>query len=148
MKNLNNTAFSLLEILLSTVIFVITIGGIFATLNAVRGPVTSKEYALSSAVFGKQVFETLRNQVSNGSSANFYTVCPASAPYCTTFDLALGKHQVTLPSSGLNWPTLLSSNNSTLNYTVSCADGSATCGAPNSYVARRVDLKICSDATC
>ena len=142
MKNLNNTAFSLLEILLASVIFIITVGGVFATLNAVRGPVTSKEYALSSAVFGKQVFETLRNQVSNGSSANFYTVCPASAPYCTTFDLALGKHQVTLPSSGLSWPSSLSANNSTLNYTVSCADGSATCAVSTSYVGRRVDLTI------
>ena len=120
-------------------------------MNAVRAPVANKESALTAAVFGKQVLETLRSQVNEQASLNFYTVCPTSAPYCTTFDLALGRHQVTLPSSGLNWPPSLSLNNSTLNYTVSCADSSTTCAtfsASNSYVARGVNLKICSDSTC
>ena len=144
MKNLNNTAFSLLEILLASVIFIITVGGVFATLNAVRGPVTSKEYALSAAVFGKQVFEILRKQVNNSSSANFYTVCPTASPYCTTFDLALGVHSITPLPAGLSWPSphFNTLNSNTLTYTVSCANGSSTCAASNSYVARRVDLTI------
>lgn len=140
MKNLNNTAFSLLEVLLSAIIFVISIGGIFATLNAVRSPVTGKTYALSAAVFGKQVLETLRNQVNNQASANFYLVCSGS---CTTFDLELGVHSLTPLPSGLSWPStyLNTANSNTLTYTVSCADtGSiSACGA---YVARRVDLNI------
>ena len=140
MKNLNNTAFSLLEILLSAVIFVISIGGIFATLNAVRTPVASKEYALSAAVFGKQVLEALRNNVNNQSSANFYLVCSGS---CTTFDLELGVHSITPLPSGLSWPSanLNTANSNTLAYTVSCSNtGSiSTCG---DFVARRVDLNI------
>ena len=140
MKNLNNTAFSLLEILLSSVIFVISIGGIFATLNAVRTPVSSKEYGLSSAVFGKQVLETLRKQVSQQASTNFYLVCSGS---CTTFDLELGVHSITPLPSGLSWPSahLNTANSNTLTYTVSCANtGSiSACGA---YTARRVDLNI------
>ena len=140
MKNLNNTAFSLLEILLASVIFVITIGGIFATLNAVRTPVASKNSALTAAVFGKQVLETLRNQVNNQAASNFYSVCSGS---CTTFDLELGVHAVTLPTSGISWPTaaISTANSNTLNYTVSCANpySISVCGP---YVARRVDLNI------
>ena len=140
MKNLNNTAFSLLEILLSAVIFVIAVGGIFATLNAVRTPVSGKEYSLSAVVFGKQVLEILRKQVSQQSSINFYLVCSGS---CTTFDLELGVHSITPLPSGLSWPSahLNTANSNTLTYTVSCANtGSiSACGA---YTARRVDLNI------
>jgi hypothetical protein len=154
MKNLNNTAFSLLEILLSSVIFVIAIGGIFATLNAVRAPVSSKEYGLSSAVFGKQVLEILRKQVNNSSSANFYTDANCSGGICTDFSLAVGAHYVTTSAptwpSGLSWPTALQSANTVacnvttalcLQYTVTCADGSAS-PCTNNFIAHKVVLTI------
>jgi len=145
---LNNTAFSLMEILLSAIIFIIAIGGIFATLNAVRTPVVNKEGSLSAAVFGKQVLESLRFQVSDLPSANFYTTCSGT---CTDFSLALGTHQVpsaNLPA-GLSWPQVLVTKDSinypngnppVLNYTVKCADGSGSCSANDTP--RRVDLNI------
>jgi Tfp pilus assembly protein PilV len=147
-KNLNNTAFSLLEILLASIIFIITIGGIFATLNAVRVPVADKESALTAAVFGKQVLEALRSQVSDQASANFYVTCSGT---CADFSLALGTHQIsvaTLSSVNLTWPQVLvtgengnhpNGNPPVLNYNVSCADGSS---CTNTEVAHKVNLNI------
>ena len=139
-KNLNNTAFSLMEILLSSIIFVISIAGVFATLNAVRAPVANKESALTAAVFSKQVLEALRSSVNEQSSANFYVNCGST---CTDFSLALGTHnvsQATLSGVGLSWPTsaLSAANGNVLTYTVSCADG--TCATPE--VAHKVVLNI------
>jgi Tfp pilus assembly protein PilV len=156
MRNLNNTAFSLLEILLAAVIFIVSVGGIFATLNAVRTPVANKENALAAAVFGKQVLEALRSQV---NAATYYAPCGAVNPdnSCGSFSLFLGSHEIstaTLNSNGLNWPTLPSGQSlgaaqqtlNVLSYTVSCADGSGSYGSSspctNADIARRVDLNI------
>ena len=140
MKNLNKTAFSLLEILLASIIFIISIGGIFATLNAVRAPVANKESALASAVFGKQVLETLRAQV---NAATYYNGCSVGTSPCPDFSLSLGAHLVTSLPVGLAWPStaLSSANSSGLSYTVSCASTGSTsiCGGD---IARRVDLNI------
>jgi len=163
MKNLNNTAFSLLEVLLAAVIFIISIGGIFATLNAVRTPVAHKEGSLSVAVFGKQVLEALRSQVSDQPSANYYSdsFCSgsSSSTICTDFSLAVGTHYVQTNGnnwpSGLSWPTALVTANTVpcyvtqalcLVYIVTCADGTySNCSSlASSYpnMARRVDLNI------
>lgn len=157
MKNLNNTAFSLLEVLLASIIFIIAIGGIFATLNAVRTPVTAKTNALTAAVFGKQVLEALRSDVSDAATANFYTDsnCSGAPIVCTDFSLAEGNHYVTsanLPS-GLTWPTVLQTANTVpckvtsalcLQYTVTCADGSTSpcTGGIYSSIAHKVVLNI------
>ncbi|MDE2008955.1 MAG: type II secretion system protein [Candidatus Omnitrophica bacterium] len=152
-KNLNEQAFSLLEVLLAAVIFVVSIAGIFATLNTTRTPANDKENALAAAVFGKQVLENLRSSVSANSAANFYATC---SPVCTGLSLELGTHEVnnaTLTASGLKWPPAISASNSCpdigvtpcLSYVVSCGDGTATCGtitAVDAGVARRVDLNI------
>ena len=138
MKNLNNTGVTLLEILLASIIFVISVAGIFATLSAVRSPVGNKENALAAALFGKQVLETLRTEV-NAGTATYYGICAGN---CATVDLKLGNHSVTLPASGLSWPTAdLSANNATLKYTVFCADGSAA-ALCHADVAREVVLSI------
>ena len=146
-KNSNNTAFSLLEILLSAIIFIISVGGIFATLGAVRAPVANKESALTAAIFSKQVLEALRSQVSEQAGLNFYTNCGGG---CTDFSLALGTHNVTkatLSVVGLSWPPVLNStpypdgNPPVLSYVVSCADGSAP-PCTNPEVAHKVVLNI------
>ncbi len=146
MKNLNKTGVTLLEILLASVIFVVSIAGIFATLNAVRTPVTTKENALMAAVFGKQVLDTLRSVV-NAGGTTYYGICAGN---CATFDLQLGPHQVvaaTLAAYGITWPSadLINANKiggvTTLSYTVSCADGSVPASC-NADVARRLDLNI------
>lgn len=135
-KNLNNSAFTLLEILLSSIIFVVTVAGLFATLSAVRAPVTTKENALSAAVFGKQVLETLRAQVNAGT---FYTACSSTGSNgdCKDFSLSVGTHQMSLPA-GLSWPSadVNSANANLLTYTVTCP---APCTADS---ARRVDLAV------
>ncbi|MDE2027984.1 MAG: hypothetical protein KGK03_08140 [Candidatus Omnitrophica bacterium] len=154
-KSLDNAAFSLLEILLSAVIFVVSIAGIFATLNAVRMPVYNKENALTATVFGKQALEALRSKVNASSSANYYsdTNCDGTTGICTDFSLALGTHEVTsLAGTGLSWPAAISGSNSCsgtspcLYYVVSCADGSGTYGGTaacsSSDIARKVDLTI------
>jgi Tfp pilus assembly protein PilV len=153
MKNLNNSAFTLLEILLSAVIFVVSVAGIFATLSAVRAPVANKESGLSAAVFGKQVLEALRSQVSAKYDATNtympYYSCNSQNP-CPDFSLSIGTHQVTsatLALAGLTWPTAVASKNTLcdpagcLVYTVTCADGSAS-PCTNSDIAHKVDLSI------
>ena len=136
-KRLNNTAFSLLEILLAAVIFVISVAGVFATLSAVRGPVTNKENALTASIFGKQILDALYSQVTASTvNVNYYGIC---SPTCTTFNLYLGSHQVPVTDSSwptsLSWPTALQgaaggntcagtvATGSCLSYTVTCADG-------------------------
>jgi type II secretory pathway pseudopilin PulG len=130
-KNLNSGAFSLLEVLLASIIFIITIGGLFATLNAVRAPVSEKENALAAAIYGKQVLDALRSQVNTVS----YFTCSSGAGTvgspCTDFSLYLGNHQVSpidpkLTSANVNMPSVLTGLNHTLNYTVYCADGSGS----------------------
>ncbi len=154
MKNLNNTAFSLLEILFASIIFVVSVAGVFATLNAVRTPVANKESALTATVFGKQVLETLRAQVTDpqGSLALYYNCSVGSSP-CPDFSLSVGTHQVnntTLISNGLVWPTEPSGVNlgskqspvNDLNYTVFCADGIPADCTTNTDTAHKVDLSI------
>jgi Tfp pilus assembly protein PilV len=139
MKNLNKTGVTLLEILLASIIFVISVAGIFATLSAVRSPVGNKENALAAALFGKQVLETLRTEV-NAGTATYYGICAGAG--CGVLNLTLGNHSVTLPASGLSWPTTdLSTNNATLKYSVYCADGSAA-ALCHADVAREVVLSI------
>jgi len=136
------SAFTLLEVLLASVVFIVSIAGVFSTLTYVRAPVVSKENALSAAVFGKQVLESLRSQVDNTS---YYNSC-ATNP-CQSFDLTLGVHNVPMPAGGLTWPSSLTNCNTTLNYTVSCSDSTAdfsncaSAGA-NPNMGRRVDLNI------
>ncbi len=154
MKNLNNTAFSLLEVLLSSVIFVIAVAGIFATFNAVRTPATNTESALTAAAFGKQVLETLRIQVNQQASANFYSCASVNGNgTCGDFALSVGVHQIsvaTLATVGLSWPSTALSNQNLVGgvpvvaYTVSCADGTPShcTDASTSFVAHRVDLTI------
>ena len=147
---MNNKAFTLIEVLVSAIIFVVTIGGLFVTLNAVRTPVASKENGLAAAVFGKQVLETLRGQVN--ASTYYNTPCTLGTP-CTDFSLGLGPHnidQATLALAGLTWPAALSpptdtqnGNPPVLSYTVSCADGTGYAAPCNpSTVAHQVTLNI------
>lgn len=136
----------MLEVLLASLIFVISIAGIFGTLTYVRKPVANRQGALAAAVFGKQVLEALRAQVSMASAANYYS-CSVVSSSCPDFGLSLGLHSVsiaTLAANGLTWPPALTANNingnpAVLNYTVICADGS---GCANTDIGRRVDLNI------
>ena len=166
-KNLNNMAFSLLEVLLAAFIFVVTIGTVFITLDALRRPVVDKESALGAVVFGKQVLESLRSLVNAGtlySSATYLCQGSGQSITCPDLSLALGTHQYSLVaqppcvSGTLCWPssTLAAANScpsvatGCLSYTVSCADGGIPSGdtPPNCLnvlgddIARRVDLTI------
>ena len=155
LENLNNAAFTLIEILLASIIFLISVAGLFATLTAVRAPVINKESALSAAVFGKQVLGAL---YSNVDASTYYTNICASP--CSSFDLSVGIHQVpqaTLLGAGITWPLNLKSSNTAcdvspnacLVYTVTCSDGNPPIGAdcknannPTISIARQVDLNI------
>jgi len=157
-KKLNKTAFTLLEVLLAAIIFIISIGGLFATLNAVRSPVTQKENALSAAITGQQVLNYLRSQVNAQTYYNGCSLPLDASNNCPALDLSTGPHLVPsgiLTGVGISWPNNLSILNATgLNYTVLCADGSsgaaATCNpAPNGNganldQARQVTLNITS----
>ena len=170
-KKLKNSAFTLIEVLLSAVIFIVTIAGLFVTLGSVRAPVASKQTALTAAVFEKQVLEALRSQVSLSAGAN-YNACAAGTGNvlnpCQDFSLSLGTHQVsaaTLANYNISWPTLpatLQTNNTIvcagvantlcLQYVVSCADGSGNPGTntacTNVDIPHQVNLKVCLDAVC
>ncbi len=139
LRKLNSSGFSLLEILLASIIFIISVAGVFVTLTAVRKPVIDKENSLTAAVFGRQVLEALRSSV---NATNYYDPCAANPS--TDFTLCVGPHVTPLPS-GLIWPLNFSTYNTAINYTVSCADGTLTgCVPPggNPDMARRVDLTI------
>jgi prepilin-type N-terminal cleavage/methylation domain-containing protein len=168
LKYLRNNGFSLLEILLASIIFVISIAGVYATLNAVRTPVANKENALAAAVFGKQVLEALRSSV-NASNSTYYNICTTT---CANFDLSLGTHQVPMPwptncgqanqpachncgqanqpACQLTMPSNIRASNGggtgTFSYIVTCADGSGNpatnTACTTADVARRVDLNI------
>ena len=161
---LNRSAFTLLEVLLASIIFVITIAGVFTTLNTMRTPVADKENSLQAAIFGRQVLEALRSQVDSSSSANYYScsngIAGTTVSPCPDFALSLGVHQVnyvTLSNTaGINWPlspaSFITANancpvdvvHGCLNYTVSCGDGSGTTApcAGGDDIARKVDLTI------
>ncbi len=137
MKDFNTTGVTLMEILLAAIIFIITVGGIFATLNAVRTPVTQKENALTAAVFGKQVLDTLR---ANVKPSTFDANC---TPPCAGFNLKVGLHQVTMPAGGLNWPSAdLASANNYLSYTVTCGDDGTTYPCTPANEAHKVVLNV------
>jgi type II secretory pathway pseudopilin PulG len=156
----NDMAFSLLEVLLASIIFIISIGGIFVTLNAVRKPVADKETALAAAVFGKQVLEAIRSSVNAGSYYSPDATCLGSGNNitCTDFTLALGTHNVSSLPSGLNCPpgfaavnTCTSVPSGCLVYKVTCGDGSTPTNTnppdcnplgTNNDIARQVNLSI------
>lgn len=146
-----NSAFTLLEVLLAAIIFVITISGVFETLSVMRTPVVNQESSLEATVFGKQVLEALRSKVDASSNAYFYQCSNAGANPCPDFGLSIGQHSVNeatlLNQGGLSWPT--DNNNALknanmvngvaiLNYTVTCADNSNPCNDS----ARQVTLNI------
>lgn len=114
LTNLNKRAFTLLEILLASIIFIISIGGIYATLSAVRKPVVQKERALTAAILGKQLLESLRSQV---DARNIQGPIGAGV---WTGNLAIGSHTLP-PQSDLQGVQY------NMAYTVICADGTATC---------------------
>ena len=141
-----------MEIILAAIIFIISVGGVFATLNAVRSPVITKESALVAAVFGKQVLEALRSQVNDpqGALATYYNCSVAVAP-CPDFSLSQGDHLVSvakLNAAGISWPSVALSNQNLvggvpmLSYTVTCADGVAAHCITNTDVAHMVTLNI------
>jgi len=166
--NLNNTAFSLLEILLASIIFIISITGVFMTLTAVRKPVADKESALVASVFGKQVLEALRSSVNAGTfygnctdnghwiaAANGATIRNANGSACGDFSLYLGWHQVsqaTLSSAGLTWPTSLTTGAPPPNDiagcdTTACLVYKITCGDGNNPVVTNGSPLDCGTAT-
>lgn len=107
---LKNAAFTLLEVLLAAIIFIISVGGVFATLNYVRQPVLEKERALTAAIMGKQFLESLRSQISAANLVNGVW----------QGNFALGTSSFTEnDQQGTQY---------NISYTVSCADGTTTCG--------------------
>ncbi|MBF0503742.1 MAG: type II secretion system protein [Candidatus Omnitrophica bacterium] len=129
-NKINKSAFTLLEILLSAIIFVISVAGIFATLNAVRQPVVQKQRSLTAAILGQQLLESLRTQVD------------ASQLTSGTWPLALGLHNTaaTFPP-GIPVSQIIQGVTYTFSYTVTCADGSAN-GCNTADTPRKVSLTV------
>jgi len=155
-KILNHNAVSLIEVLLSAVIFVIAVAGIFYTMTSVRYPVTNGETSLSAAIFGKQILESLNSQEGAGANAYYVQSCtsPNADASCGDFSLYMGLHEVSSSTlstvTGLSWPTTLTSSNTCgaispcLSYNVTCGDGnnSTPPNCSSASVAKRVDLNI------
>jgi Tfp pilus assembly protein PilV len=139
-KNLNNTAFSLIEILMAAIIFVVTVAGVFATLSAVRAPIATKEQELATVLFEKQALEDLRFQVTSEGRgyfyfcqsffATFYYGNPLNDFYygCEGFNLDPGPHTVPL----VLLPGDLQTSVNNLPPAVLTANSSAPCGTDNS----------------
>ena len=58
-----NRGFTIVEIIISSLIFSITAVGIFATLAAVRKPSAESQRRVTAAYFGKQVLDDLRSKI-------------------------------------------------------------------------------------
>jgi len=119
-----------LEVLLASIIFMISVLGVFATLSAVRQPVLQKERALTAAVFTQQLLEGLRSQVSASNfTANGYNG-----------SLSLGSHgPVSQNQDGVQY---------NMTYVVSCAANGSTSGPCPADTAMTVNATVAfPDAT-
>ena len=56
-------AFSLVEVLVASMVFILAVAGVLATLSAVRQPASTAERELKAAIVGQQVLEEMRVKV-------------------------------------------------------------------------------------
>ncbi|MBF0510937.1 MAG: hypothetical protein HQL13_01270 [Candidatus Omnitrophica bacterium] len=151
---INNNAFSLLEVLLASIVLVIAVAGVFATLHSVRVKVTNKETALAASAMGCKVLDSLLYAQDNTYVSKYGLKC-SDVPSCGAFEIAtLGTHRIdntTLIHNGLSWPGFPSGwdteNKSCqpapcLVYTVQCAPGTDQIGAPGIDCPHQVILHI------
>jgi len=132
--NRTRSAFTLLEVLLASMIFIVSVAGVFSTISAVRQPVHAKERALTAAVFGQLALETLRAQV------NASNIDSTTGQYKTASLLAPGAHPA--GTEATSYASLFSPQDQngttyTITYNVCCAvctANAATVACPQTSV--------------
>lgn len=156
-NNFNKYGVTLLEVLLSSIIFLVSVAGLLVTMNAVRGPVMTKENQLTATVFGKRVLEALYASVDNNTY--FTTSCVGNTS--PKFDLSPCTHTINAAAAAANsripWPPPFTQNNCNVDnggnpqyqYDVLCSDGSESAGnncedttKAHAMEARQVQLTI------
>jgi prepilin-type N-terminal cleavage/methylation domain-containing protein len=63
---LEKSGFSIIEVIISAVIFSIVAAGLFATVSSLRIPATESQEAVTAALIGNQILEELANEVDKG----------------------------------------------------------------------------------
>ncbi len=112
-----NTGFTLVEIIVSSLIFAIAAAGVFATVSMLKQPTNVSSKEVTAAFIGKRILEDLRTQV----DANNWN----------TGELAIGTHP---PLTGPTTPVIVNGISYAPSYVVS-ADSKGTS-------ARKVVLNI------
>ena len=67
-KYMNKKGFSLIEVILASLIFALSVAGFYAALGSVRTPVQQTDRSLIAAQYGKEVLEDLRKDVGASNS--------------------------------------------------------------------------------
>ncbi len=72
--------FTIVEVIVSAVIFTLAVAGIFATISALRSPATESSQEVTAAFVGKRILDDMRTEVSaltwSGGSLD-----PSGSPY-------------------------------------------------------------------
>ncbi|MFH1359585.1 MAG: type II secretion system protein [Candidatus Omnitrophota bacterium] len=76
---IKNKGVSLVEILISTVIFAIAAVGTFSTLSSMRRSSNLKDRSLQAAYYGRQLLEELRGKIDQDSWAAWYLTCDGAS---------------------------------------------------------------------
>lgn len=117
----HKTGFSIVEVVVASMVFAIAAVGIFSTIAVIRGPGAMSERKLSAAYYGKRILEELRSRVDSRTWEG--------GPFGSTG---------TLPYTNNLAPVVIAGTTYTASYTVT----DATPGAPGAPQVRKVVLTI------
>jgi prepilin-type N-terminal cleavage/methylation domain-containing protein len=77
----SNSGFTLVEVVISTVIFTIVAAGLYASVSTLRKPAMDTTKKINASFVGKQILEELRNDVSADTWNNGGPLVPSGTPY-------------------------------------------------------------------
>ncbi len=87
-KRNDQSAFTIVEVLVSSVIFAIAAVGVFASIAAIRSPSMVSERKLTAAYYGRQILDDLRTKVDGRNWVS------ATSTWNGGSDLAVGTHSL------------------------------------------------------
>lgn len=84
MKNMRTSGFTIIEVIVSTVIFTIVAAGLYASVSSLRKPAGDTTKTMNAALIGKNVLEDLRSRISASDWDSGGPLDPANSPYTLT----------------------------------------------------------------
>jgi prepilin-type N-terminal cleavage/methylation domain-containing protein len=77
----NHTGFSILEVIIATVIFGLVAAGLYASITALRTPVSDTTKKINAALIAKEELEKLRSEVRAENWVSGGALMPSATPY-------------------------------------------------------------------